>query len=348
MYLSLSANSQPRSADSNPREGGGGVSPDGGGVSLDGEENQRLIVLTEPQHSRGKPPWEPRYGVQGRLGLSRGLKKAKVPWWEGLLHPSCQSQRAMHQGWHGPQLLWLLLTWGLMQPLGGLWLSQLVQNELENSGIDGDQLRGVKGRLTRDKQGGHWRPQRLYPSGVPCLGARAGQGGPQGQGCLLDAQQPQGHLALHLPLLVAVEWRRHPAAMPPVREGRPLRAGPLGGPLAVAPLPLLRPGRGGASKGGAPWFVTAVATTVHGVPLEILHPLSEQQQLHPCFKERVQLVESLLDQTIGAEHIQEPIQERCDGFLDGFLDVLSSDGLIKKALYQLHTLLEVWMELLLF
>jgi len=66
---------------------------------------------------------------------------------------------------HG-QLLWLLLSWGLMQSLGRLWLSQLAQDELKNSGIDGDQLRGVKGGLTRDKQGGHWRPQRacMQPS----------------------------------------------------------------------------------------------------------------------------------------------------------------------------------------
>jgi len=58
------------------------------------------------------------------------------------------------------QLLWLRLSWGLMQSLGGLWLSQLAQDELENGGIDGDQLRGVKGGLTRDKQGAHWRTQR--------------------------------------------------------------------------------------------------------------------------------------------------------------------------------------------
>lgn len=56
------------------------------------------------------------------------------------------------------QLLWLLLSRGLMQSLGGLWLSQLAQDQLENSRIDGDQLRGVEGGLTRHKQGGHWRP----------------------------------------------------------------------------------------------------------------------------------------------------------------------------------------------
>ncbi len=60
-------------------------------------------MLTE--HSRGKPPWGPCHGVQGRLGLPRGLKQAKVPWREGLLYPSCQSQRAVHQGWHGPKVL---------------------------------------------------------------------------------------------------------------------------------------------------------------------------------------------------------------------------------------------------
>ncbi len=52
---------------------------------------------------------------------------------------------------------------------------------------------------------------RLYPSDAPCQAARAAQGGPQGQGCLLDAQQPQGHLALLRPLLVAVEWQDWPA-----------------------------------------------------------------------------------------------------------------------------------------
>ncbi len=52
---------------------------------------------------------------------------------------------------------------------------------------------------------------RLYPSDAPCPGARAGQGGPQGQGYLPDAQQPQGHHALHLPLLVPVEWQHCPA-----------------------------------------------------------------------------------------------------------------------------------------
>ncbi len=62
-------------------------------------------MLTEPWHSRGKPPWGPRHGVQGGLGLSRGLKQAKVPWQEGLLYPSRQSQRAVHQGWHGPKVL---------------------------------------------------------------------------------------------------------------------------------------------------------------------------------------------------------------------------------------------------
>lgn len=50
--------------------------------------------------------------------------------------------------------------------------------------------------------------------------------------------------------------------MPPVREGRPRRAGPLAGPLAAAPLLLPRAALEGASAAEGPWLVTAVATTV--------------------------------------------------------------------------------------
>lgn len=50
--------------------------------------------------------------------------------------------------------------------------------------------------------------------------------------------------------------------MPPVREGRPRRAGPLAEPLAAAPLLLPRAALEGASAAEGPWLVTAVATTV--------------------------------------------------------------------------------------
>ena len=48
---------------------------------------------------------------------------------------------------------------------------------------------------------------------------------------------------------------------------------------------------------------SVLAWIQHGVPLESIHPLSAQQQLHPRFKERVQLVERLLDKPIGVGHI---------------------------------------------
>ncbi len=47
------------------------------------------------------------------------------------------------------------VVWGADAVPGTAVRSQLAQDELEDSGIDCDQLRGVGGGLTRDKQGAH-------------------------------------------------------------------------------------------------------------------------------------------------------------------------------------------------
>ena len=49
---------------------------------------------------------------------------------------------------------------------------------------------------------------------------------------------------------------------------------------------------------------SVLAWIQHGVPLDFIHPFSEQQQLHPRFKDRIQLVEGLLDKTLRSEHTE--------------------------------------------
>lgn len=67
----------------------------------------------------------------------------------------------------------------------------------------------------------------------------------------------------------------------------------------VGSLAALLQGFGHSSRAAS-----VLAWTQHGVPPDFVHPLSEQQQLHPRFKDRIQLVESLLDKTLGTEYIK--------------------------------------------